>query len=172
MKTPVAQSFEQQMSVLRIASADAGDGTLDAGVQALLALVRDHLRMDVVFVAEFVDGFRLIRHAHTGPIAASVREAVVADGQAQPLADTLCQRVLDGRLPPVVNDLPAMRATHKLPEFPFPVGAYLGVPVVREDGSVYGALCCFTLEPDSSFGELELKRLQMSARLVAQLLQQ
>jgi GAF domain-containing protein len=101
-----------------------------------------------------------------------LRDAMVRRGQPKPLEETLCQRLMDGRLPQVISNLPAIRATQELPDQGFPIGSYLGAPVLRADGSLYGALCCLTLKPNSRFGELEHKRLQMVAQLMARLLHQ
>ncbi len=143
-------------------------------VQQVLALVRDHLGMDVVFVSEFVEGMRVVRHHAEGdvppPLAAALSKR---GGFSTPLEHTLCQRMMDGRLPNLIRDLPAMRASgHDLPVADLPIGSYLAVPVNHEDGSLYGALCCLTLKPDGALGELELKRLRMAAALVSRLLQQ
>jgi GAF domain-containing protein len=168
---PPTSPFENQLTSLRIATANARDSAIEKGIQDLLALVRDHLGMDVVFVSEFVEGFREVRHGVAGDVPAPIRTAITKRSDPTPLEQTLCQRLIDGRLPSVVNNLPAVRATQDLPDQGFPIGSYLGVPVLRYDGSLYGALCCLTLTPNHSFGELELKRLQMAARLIARLLQ-
>jgi len=163
-------SFDEDLSTLAIATADARDSAVDQAVQDLLALVRDHLGMDVVFVSEFVDGFRVMRQGCAGQVPAPLRDALMRRREPRPLEETLCQRLMDGRLPRVINNLPALKAGLALPDQGFPIGSYLGVPVSRSDGSLYGALCCLTLQPNSGFGDLELKRLQMAARLVARLL--
>ncbi len=165
------ESFEERLSTLRIATADSRHSAMDAAIQDLLALIRDHLGMDVVFVSEFVEGFRVVRHGCAGAVPPPLMQALTSRGEPRRLEDTLCQRLLDGRLPNVIADLPSLRATQPLPDQGFPIGSYLGVPVTREDGSVYGALCCLTLEPNSRFGDLELKRLQMAAKLVERLIQ-
>ena len=46
----------------------------------------------------------------------------------------------------------------------------MAAPVQLEDGTLFGTLCCFSFEPRPQLGELELKRLQMSARLTARLM--
>ena len=39
-----------------------------------------------------------------------------------------------------------------------------------EQARLYGMLCCFSFDPDPTVGERHLKRLEMSARLAARLL--
>lgn len=125
------------------ASATA-DGTSDerlATLSALLRKVREQLRMDVVFVSEFTAGLRVFRFVDTAP----GEPDVVREGGSDPLEESFCQRIVDGRLPMRMRDarlhpeaakLPATRAVN--------VGAHLSVPVVLRDGSVYGTLCCFS----------------------------
>ncbi len=78
--------------------------------------------------------------------------------------------MLDGRLPSVIPDVAALRGTHDLPDSPLPVGAYMAAPVRLHDGTLFGTLCCFSFGPQKHLGEREYKRLQMSARLTAQLI--
>lgn len=163
-------SFEDRVVTLLVTTADARDDAVDEVVQDLLALIRDHLGMDVVFVSEFVDGLRVMRYGCASNVPAPIRNAMTQRSEPMPLEQTLCQRLIDGRLPSVVNNLPAVRAMQELPDQGFPIGSYLGVPVLHEDGSLYGALCCLTLKPNEAFGELQLKRLQMAARLMTRLL--
>jgi hypothetical protein len=167
-----ARSFDDELSTLSVASADSPDPERN-DIQQVLALVRDHMGMDVVFVSEFVAGLRVVRLHCAGDVPAPLRSALARRGGfSTPLEHTLCQRMMDGRLPNLICDLPALRATQDLPDPGLPIGSYLAVPVTREDGSLYGALCCLTLKPNSALGELELKRLRMAARLVSRLLQQ
>lgn len=152
---------------LLVATGDLRERRVDSAMHRLLKLMRDELQMDVAFVAEFVDGERVMRYVDVG--AAPGAEIVVA-GLSQPLEDTLCQRVIDGRLPQLVADLPALRETMSLPTFEFAIGCHVGVPVQRHDGRIYGTLCCFSFNPDPSVGERHLRRLAMSARLAGRLL--
>ena len=150
---------------LRVATGAPGDERIDFAMNRLLYLMREELNMDVAFVAEFVDDRRVLRHVDAGPGG----EGVVA-GLSQPREATLCQRVIDGRLPSLIADLPALRKTMLLPTFPIPIGAHLSVPVQRHDGRIYGTLCCFSFDPDPSVGERHRRRLEMSARLAGRLL--
>ncbi|RYF35383.1 MAG: GAF domain-containing protein [Comamonadaceae bacterium] len=158
------RSPDPSSTELHVATSE-GARRLDGPIGRLLHLIREELEMDVAFVSEFVDGQRVLRHVDVGPGA-----EIVVPGLSHPLEDTLCQRVLDGRMPQVVPDLPELRKTIDLPEMPIAIGAHLSVPVQRQDGRVYGMLCCFSFDPDPSVGERHLKRLEMSARLAARLL--
>lgn len=150
---------------LRVATGARDGQRVEPGMRRLLQLIRDELRMDVAFVSEFVNGQRVLRYVDAGPGG----EAVVP-GLSHPMEHTLCQRVIDGRLPNLVPDLSALRKTMTLPVFPIPIGAHLSVPVQRHDGRIYGTLCCFSFDPDPAVSERHLRRLEMSARLAARLL--
>ncbi len=157
--------FEKSLPRLLIATGEPRQPLVDEAVNRLLRLIRDDLKMDVAFVAEFVDGHRVFRHVDAGPGG-----VMILPGMSNPLEDSLCQRVVDGRIAGVVNDVPALGQTQALPVFPISIGAHIGVPVQRPDGSIYGTLCCFNFEPGSELGERHIKRLAMSAKLAGRLL--
>lgn len=157
--------FEERLPKLLVATGEHRQPLVDEAVNRLLRLIRDDFKMDVAFVAEFVDGHRVFRYVDAGPGG-----DMILPGMSNPLEDSLCQRVVDGRVGGVINDVPELRKTSALPLFPIAIGAHIGVPVQRPDGSIYGTLCCFNFEPDSDLGERHIKRLAISAKLAARLL--
>jgi hypothetical protein len=48
------------------------------------------------------------------------------------------------------------------------VGTHLSTPVVMEDGSVYGTLCCFSHTVQPNARDLDLRRLQIAAKVLAE----
>jgi len=159
-----ADAFHHDLRDLVVATPDGADPMLDPAVAGILRLVREHLQMDVVFIAEYLEARNVFRSVQAAP------EFRAYEGQSQPRADSFCQRVLDGRLPAVIPDVAALRKTHDVPDSPLPIGAYMAAPVRLADGTVYGTLCCFTFEARAELGERDYKRLQMSARLTARLI--
>lgn len=155
-------AFEVRVSELLVATPEGGDALIDGVVPEVLRLLREHLQMDVVFVSEFVDGQRVFRH-----VEAARDKRVFEAGQSHPLELTFCQRVVDGRLPPMVTDFATHPATSVLPKTPFPIGCYLSVPVVLTDGRVYGTLCSFSFAPNEALTQRDLRKLEMSAQLTA-----
>jgi hypothetical protein len=124
-------------------------------------MLRKQLRMDVVFVSEFVDGERVFRFLQGGePLGLQA-------GDSGPLEESYCQRVVQGRMPELVPDARKLVASGALPDVGIEVGAHLSTPVVLSDGSVYGTVCCFSHEakPDLQAGALAC--LRQCARLVA-----
>lgn len=159
------RGIKDELTELLVATGDLREPRIDSAINRLLRLMREELEMDVAFVAEFIEGERVMRYVDVGPGV----EGVVP-GLSHPMDETLCQRVIDGRLPQVVPNLLKLRETMVLPTFDVDIGAHLSVPVQRRDGRIYGTLCCFSFDPDPSLGERHRKRLEMSARLAARLL--
>jgi GAF domain-containing protein len=156
--------IEVRVSELLVATADASDAALDRSIGEVLRLLRERMGMDVVFVSEFVDGQRVFRHVAQAPGA-----DLIAEGQGEPLEQSWCQRVVDGRLPQYIADArldPA--AAPLLKNLAFPIGTHISTPVVLGNGEVYGTLCCFSFEPNGRSSPEDLSRLKLTARLAAQ----
>ncbi len=160
-------ALEVRVSELLVATPDGGDALIDGAVPEVLRMLREHLRMDVVFVSEFVDGRRVFRQ-----VEADADHRLIEVGQSDPLEQSFCQRVVDGRLPKLVRNLGTEPAAASLPKPPFPIGAHLSVPVVLDNGQVYGTLCCFSAAANEELTQRDLKKLEMSARLTARRLDQ
>jgi len=164
-QTGQAGAFETDLARLLIATPDGGDPLVDPTVTGLLGLIREHLGMDVVFVSEFLDGANVFRR-----VACEADTQAMQEGDRYPLADSFCQRVVDGRLPRLVKDVAALDPSGAMQRYKFNVGAYVGVPITLADGTLYGMLCCFGFAPNPALGPRELARLEMAARLMARLL--
>ena len=160
-----AASYQQSTVVedvfARHVSALAGDEA-PAMLPLLLAAAREHLGMDVGFISEFSEDRRVFRFVD-GP-----GSTPISVGGSDPLEDSYCQRIVDGRFPSIIHDAAnfapalALRATTETP-----VGAHLGVPLVLSDGTIFGTLCCFSFTPDQTLNERDLKVVQMLAKLTA-----
>ena len=155
-----------QVSEMLVATADGSDDLIDSAVTEMLQLLRQRLAMDVVFVSEFVDGQRVFRYVDsTGNKSKS--KPLIPVGHSDPLEQTWCQRVVDGRLPQFISDSNQLPNRVRLPAVPFPIGTYLSTPIFLNDGRVYGTLCCFSFSPNEHIQERDLKNLQSVATLVA-----
>jgi EAL domain-containing protein (putative c-di-GMP-specific phosphodiesterase class I) len=136
-------------------------------VPQLLSAIRQHLQMDVAFVAEFTNGRRVFRHVEPADPSNPVQA-----GAGDPLEETYCQRVVDGRLPELMQDArdnpvaSALPVTHALP-----VGAHLSVPIKLSDGSVYGTFCCFSHTPDQTLDRRDHDMMKVFADVAAQLIE-
>jgi hypothetical protein len=144
-----------------------GDATADAVTEAISSLLGDLrvlLGMDIALVAEFLEGHRVFRHVDVDPS----RPPRLEVGQSMPLEHTYCQRVIDGRLPPVMSDTSAFPETHDLAATQaLGIGAYLSTPVVLASGEVYGTLCCISHQARSALGSRQVDALRSAAVLVS-----
>ena len=102
------------ISELLVATAESSDALLDESVPELLHAMRQRMEMDVVFVSEFVDGRRMFRYVDAGPGAPDVKPCA-----SNPAEESVCKRIVEGRVPELVHDLSALPAKD-LPEMPFP----------------------------------------------------
>ena len=133
-------------------------------IEALLRLARTHLRMPVSFVCEIVGDTR------TFTSISSDTPVALTTGVPLPLAGSYCQLIVDGTLPGVVPDARLHPVAAALPVTEeLGIRAYLGVPVTRRDGSVYGTLCCMGDEPDTTLNDRDLAFLNAVARNVGAL---
>ena len=131
--------------------------------QQALRAIRVHLGMDVAFIAEFTGGRRVFRY-----VDAASEPCPVEVGGGDPLDETYCQRVVDGRLPELIHDARAVPAAAELPAtFELPVGAHLSVPIRLPSGRVYGTYCCFSSTPDHSLNDRDLGIMRVFADVTA-----
>ena len=156
-----ADELTVTISELLVATADSSDPLLDDSVSELLHAMRTRMEMDVVFVSEFIDGRRMFRY-----VDASSDAFGLAAGGSSPAEESVCQRVVEGRVPELVHDLSAM-PEEQLPELPFRIGAHLSTPIVLKDKRVYGTLCCFSVAPRPDLVQADLDKLKLCATLVA-----
>jgi hypothetical protein len=157
--------FDRRFSRLVVATAENSDQPIHRAVGEVLRLVRDHLAMDVVFVSHFEDGRRVFRF-----VAQDDARPMLTVGHSDPLEQSFCQRVVDGRLPQLVHDISTWPAAADLPATPFVIGAHLSTPIVLSDGAIYGTLCCFSMAPDDTLTERDMKRLRMASEMTARLI--
>ena len=167
-----ASSAMQDAGGVHVVSADtlfhANQVSVARAIGELLQVVRETLDLEVVFIGEFSGGRRFFRH-----LSASMTPALIALDNSQALEYTICQRILDGRLPaliPNMRELP--HAQDRLPPGTEMLTAYIGVPVHLPDGRLYGMLCGFSLLPHAPLDERALKRLEVAATAAARLLAQ
>jgi hypothetical protein len=161
---PAAQrdAILDQVENLLVATADYGDAALDGSVQEVLALLRRQMRMDVVFVSKFENGQRVFKLVDTAP-----GHDVIRAGQGDPLEESWCHRIVNGRLPELMKDAQPFRASGAAPLTPLEIGTHLSVPVVLKDGGVFGTLCAFAFFVDNDVSLQDVWRLRAVADVIA-----
>lgn len=108
-------------------------------IRHVLGDLRRRLGMDVALLSHFEGGHRVI------DILDSDETLPFGPGDSDPVGETYCQQIADGRLPESIPDTSqnalAMTITAT---FELDIGAHLGVPIVLDDGTVYGTLCAYS----------------------------
>lgn len=143
----------------------SGGRLIDQLLQDALHAVRMHLGLEVAFISEFTSGRRVFRYVDSDE---AFRPFNVGD--ANPLEESYCQRVVDGRLPELMSDAGCDPEALKLPATTqMPVGAHIGVPI-RLGHEVFGTLCCFSREPKESLDQRDLLLVRLYADFVGRIL--
>lgn len=139
----------------------AGPTTPEALLEKALGLVRRELDVDVALISEVTEHYEVVQRVD----AAAGAEAP-PPGTAVPLADTICQRLLEGRVGPVIGDV---RGEPELAELPYVraggIGAYLGVPLTTLNARLY-VLCCLSRERRPDLGDSEHRFLRGVAETI------
>lgn len=136
-------------------------------VPDILHAVREHLKMEVGYVSEFVNGRRLFRYVDSSWARNPMR---VGEGDA--LAESYCARVVDGRMPELMNDAQMNPCAAELSTtFAIPVGAHISVPIKLSDGSIFGNFCCFSRNADTSLNLRDLNLMRVFADLAAKMIE-
>lgn len=150
-----------------VATPEGADHANDQPVTDLLRRVREGLGMDIVFISQFADGQRIIRHVQ----ATADNESEFRPGDCEPLEETFCKQIVDGRVPQLGGQVPAPPpgATGDAAR---QVGAYVTTPISAPDGSVFGTLCCISRRQRPELGtRSELESLQAVANLLSSVLE-
>lgn len=159
---PIANNLSLLPYVLLSASSAGAESTDEVVLDALCA-IRVYLDMEVAFVSEFSGGRRHFRY-----VDSSLEHPPIAVGDSEPLEESYCQRVVDGRLPELIQDASSVPAAMELPvTTALPVGAHLSVPIRLGNGQIYGTFCCFSTRPDFTLGNRDLSLMRLFANFAS-----
>jgi len=112
-------------------------------IAELLQTARSSLRLSVAFLSR-LDGTT----QHLEVVESSV-PFLFREGYQQKQEVTLCQAILDKKIPQVIPDLTVFPEAMKLPAARMPrLRSYVSVPVTLSDGSLYGTFCAAGLTTD------------------------
>lgn len=140
--------------------------SLDRSINDILRVIREDLVMDITFITQHRGDDLMVTHATFEP------GGVRLQGMSHPRHQSLCQRVLEGRLPAVMPDVDALRSTHDVPVTALPVKSYMAAPVRLRDGTLYGMLCSLNAAVTRELDQRHYQRMQLSARQIARLVNQ
>ncbi|HEY1568139.1 MAG TPA: GAF domain-containing protein [Solirubrobacteraceae bacterium] len=132
---------------------DSADGS-ERRLDRLLRLTRDLLDADMAVLSEIAHGRETARRA-----AGDWPGMDSFEGAWSRLEDTVCQRMLEGRVGNYIRDAQGDDRVNQLPMVrQLGIGAYLGVPIRLDDLRLY-VLCCLDRESRPSLGEREVRLL-------------
>jgi EAL domain-containing protein (putative c-di-GMP-specific phosphodiesterase class I) len=134
----------------------------ESQVAELLATARQSLGLSVAFLARMEGPDQYLEVVDSGV------PFLFQEGSVQPRETSLCQAVLDGKVPEVIPDLRDHPAAMKLPAARFPrIRSYISVPVRLSDGSLYGTLCAAGLRPEKALGRRDKSLMDVLAHAAA-----
>ncbi|TFV48899.1 EAL domain-containing protein [Blastococcus sp. TF02A_35] len=128
----------------------------------LLHTARKSLRLSVAFLSR-LDGTT----QHLEVVDTSV-PFLFQEGYQQRQEATLCQAILDRKLPQVIPDLKDHPAAMALPAARMPrLRSYVSVPVTLSDGSLYGTFCAAGLTTDKNLTQRDKALMDVLASAAA-----
>jgi EAL domain-containing protein (putative c-di-GMP-specific phosphodiesterase class I) len=94
------------------------------------------------------------------------------DGQTQPQATSLCQAILDGKLPSVIPNVAKLPEAKRLPAARFPrIRSYISVPVSLSDGTLYGTFCAAGFMADKDLTKRDRALMEVLASAAATIIE-
>lgn len=94
------------------------------------------------------------------------------DGQSQPQATSLCQAILDGKLPSVIPNVAKLPEAKRLPAARFPrIRSYVSVPVSLSDGTLYGTFCAAGFTADNGLSKRDRALMEVLASAAATIIE-
>jgi EAL domain-containing protein (putative c-di-GMP-specific phosphodiesterase class I) len=158
IKNMALQNTDQLPDVLGTGWAE-GDRVIDKALNA----IRNHLGMPIAYVSEFVGNESVFRH-----VDAPGLEALVSVGDKRSLDDVYCRHIVEGRLPQLIPNTATEPFAAQLPITQLvPIGSHVSIPILHEDGSVYGMFCCLSPEPNDGLNDRDLDTMRLFATLAA-----
>lgn len=131
------------------------------GLDRVLNVVRRHLGMDVAFISRFRSNDRVLQFVD-GSAPCPLHE-----GQAIPLEEGYCLKVVRGELPEFIPDTACVPGALAIPATnAIPIGSHLSVPVRLSDRRVFGTLCCFSYRPNRALNERDMQVLRAFAEFL------
>jgi EAL domain-containing protein (putative c-di-GMP-specific phosphodiesterase class I) len=137
----------------------------DLKVAELLRTAKSSLGLSMTFLSR-LDG----ETQHLEVVESSI--PLFHDGQTQPQATSLCQAILDGKLPSVIPNVAKLPEAKRLPAARFPrIRSYVSVPVSLSDGTLYGTFCAAGFTADKELSKRDEALMHVLASAAATLIE-
>jgi GAF domain-containing protein len=128
-----------------------------------LSIAREVLDMDVGYMTEFVDGEQVYRG-----LSGDAASFDMSTGDGYPLDGTYCKRMIEGKIPRVVSNTAENAELRELALTKLAaIGAYIGVPIILSDGTLYGTICTISHDAQPELGDRDLRLMEVLAHIVA-----
>lgn len=152
------------MNGASVGSNTSGDGREADEINTVLTLTLALLEMDALYVSEFIEDQQVIR-----AVAGDASSFGISAGSRSALDGSYCQRMVAGEIPQVIPDADLRIAAIDSP-CEMEIGARIGAAIHRFDGSLFGALCGLSREPNPRLHERDAAYLEVIGRLLGGLL--
>lgn len=137
----------------------------DLKVAELLRTAKSSLGLSLTFLSR-LDG----EVQHLEVVESSI--PFFHDGQTQAQATSLCQAILDGKLPSVIPNVAKIPEAKRLPAARFPrIRSYVSVPVALSDGTLYGTFCAAGFTADNELSKRDRALMEVLASAAATLIE-
>jgi EAL domain-containing protein (putative c-di-GMP-specific phosphodiesterase class I) len=134
-------------------------------VAELLRTAKDALGLSMTFLSR-LDG----EVQHLEVVESSI--PFFHDGQTQPQATSLCQAILEGKLPSVIPNVAKLPEAKRLPAARFPrIRSYVSVPVSLSDGTLYGTFCAAGFTSDNALTKRDRALMEVLASVAATIIE-
>lgn len=137
-------------------------GAQGDSISLVLEAARSELGLELAFVAQVGENEERLHTVSGDPAAFGATEA---DGLR--LLESYCRQVLEAGRSEIVADTSAGPRARSLAARHAGIGAWVAVPVVLSDGSIFGTLCCAGSAPHPELPQRDVSFLRVLARLVA-----
>ena len=138
---------------------------VDLQVAELLRTAKSSLGLSLTFLSR-MDGVT----QHLEVVESSI--PLFHDGQTQPQATSLCQAILDGKLPSVIPNVAKIPEAKRLPAARFPrIRSYVSVPVSLSDGTLYGTFCAAGFTADRELSKRDRALMEVLASAAATIIE-
>ncbi len=158
---------EYGISQLLQESFHPSEGSVAAILNRLLKAARIHMGMDIAFISQFENSMRVFRHVEK-------REGLkpVEVGGCDPLDESYCKKVVDGKLPQLIQNAQDLTEARKLTVTEdLGIGAHLSIPIKLSDETVFGTFCCFSFQADYSLTERDVSLIRTFAAIAGELVE-
>lgn len=164
---PAAGHSSYGISDLLHETFDFSEGSTGSILNRMLKAARVHLGMEVAFISQFEDNKRVFRYVDD---ESSLN--LIKVGASDPLDESYCKRVVDGRLPELIQNAQELAEACALPVTrELGVGAHISTPIRLSDGSVFGTFCCFSFRADRSLNARDLDLIHVFAEIAGELVE-